>query len=1094
MNWAIIAFGALMAAACLASGWAQEVRPPDLTEFMADNGGSLRDEDGEAADWIEIWNPNAGALNLAGYALTDDSDDLSQWVFPDWELPPDSYLVVFASGKDRREGSGALHTNFRINAGGEYLALVDRDGETVLRSYGPGVPAQREGISYGRAGDSEGYFLQATPGAANGPAYLGFVSAPEFSVERGLFSEAFPLELHCATEGATISFARGGRDPRTGTIFRPVETYSEALSIARTTVLRALASKPGYLPSEVLTHSYLFPQDILRQPDAPEGYPATWAGVAADYGMDPEVVDHPAYSGEMDQALRSIRSMSLVMPLEDLFGPQGIYTNSTARGAEWEREGSVEVIHPDGTAGYQSHCGVRIHGFGWRDHSITKKHSFRLEFRREYGPTKMEYPLFPDAPIKRFDSIVLRSQGSRSWQDFRDPQQSQYIRDSFARDTARDMGRIDGHAAFVHLYLNGLYWGLYNPVERPDAEFAAEYFGGSSEEYDAINRRTTTNEAIDGDLTAYNEMLALAAGGLETREQYEALEGYLDIPDTVDYMLIHQYTTNRDGPQEFQSNNMRGVRKREVGAQYRFFVWDMEYSLWEPERNINIHVAEPGSISFVYSRLRANPEFRRLYGDHVQRHCFADGALTPDKSLERWNRRSDEIFSAILGESARWGDAKRAQPYTRDVEWMTERNRLVGTYFPQRTRILVEQLREAELYPEVRTPEFGKHGGFLQAGEKVTLTAGTIFRPQPGEIYYTVDGSDPRVRWTGEVSAPAIRYERNGLGIELAGSFEVKARLVNGGEWSALNAAHFTTGQRPSPGDLVWSEIHYRPAGPSPAEAAQGYSTQEFEFLELLNVSSEPVDLSGLVLGDGVDYVFDDGGIRHLDPGGRLLLVRRRDAFEARYGPGLPVAGEFLRNLGNEGDRLVLRAADGELLMDVRYAEGSTWPAAVREGHSLVLVNPRGGTDPNDPASWSASAASGGSPGVADPAEGGAQNPDRDGDGLPDWLEGALGLDPNDPNSGAEVLRFSVLREDRGDGELSYGRLEIPWNPEVTGVEVVPETSRDLEHWEPGAFRLLDLGGTEADRRIYEGRDPLDPGTGRLFVRLRAVRGPGSDP
>ncbi|HUF62752.1 MAG TPA: lamin tail domain-containing protein [Verrucomicrobiales bacterium] len=1062
---------------------------------MAANNGPLLDEDGEAADWIEIWNPNTVSLNLAGYALTDDGDELDQWVFPDWVIPPGGYRVVFASGKDRKEGDGPLHTNFRIDAGGEYLALVDQDGQRVLRSYGPGIPVQRAGISYGREGESEGFFLQATPGAANGPAYTGFVSPPEFSVERGLYSETFPLEMRSATDGAAISFTTGGRDPRTGTIFRPVETYSEALSISRTTVLRALASKPGYVPSEVVTHSYLFPQDILRQPDAPEGYPSTWAGVAADYGMDPDVVDDPAYSGEMDQALRSIRTMSLVMPLADLFGPEGIYTHSTARGAEWEREGSVEVIHPDGAAGYQSHCGVRIHGFGWRDHSITKKHSFRLEFRPEYGPTKMEYPLFPDAPVTRFDSIVLRSQGSRGWQDFRDPQQSQYIRDSFARDTARDMGRIDGHATYVHLYLNGLYWGLYNPVERPDAGFAAEYFGGSSEDYDAINRRTSTNEAINGDLEAYNEMLALAAAGLATREQYEALEGYLDIPGLIDYMLIHQYTTNRDGPEEFQSNNMRGVRKREAGAQFRFFVWDMEYSLWEPERNININVAVPGSISFVYSRLRANSEFRLLYGDHVQRHCFGGGALTPENSLERWNRRSDEIYSAILGESARWGDAKRSQPYTRDVEWMTERNRLVGTYFPGRTRFLVEQLRDAGLYPGVRTPEFGPQGGVLEPGEKVTLTAGTIFRPQPGEIYYTTDGSDPRTPWTGEISASALRYERAGLGFEVQGSVEIRARLVEAGEWSALNTARFTTGLPPAPGDLVWSEIYFRPAGRSPEETAQGYGSQDFEFLELLNVSAKSLDLSGLVLSDGVDYGFDDGDIRHLEPGARLLLVRLREAFDARYGSGLPVAGDFARNLGNEGDRLVLRDAEGVLLMDVRYAEGPGWPVEAQEGHSLVLVNPGEGSDPNAPASWAASAAAGGSPGVADPAEGGSQNPDRDGDGLPDWLEEALGIDPDDPNSGADLIRFSLLREDRGTGERSYARLEIPWNSAVTGVDVVPETSRDLKRWESGLFRLLgQAAGTEAGRRIYDSTDPLDPGPEPLFVRLRAVRSSEPDP
>ncbi|MFN9942894.1 MAG: CotH kinase family protein, partial [bacterium] len=115
------------------------------------------------------------------------------------------------------------------------------------------------------------------------------------------------------------------------------------------------------------------------------------------------------------------------------------------------------------------------------------------------------------------------------------------------------------------LYLNGLYWGLYNPVERPEAGFGEEYFGGDDEDYDAINRRTVTNEAVDGTLEAYNELLRRADEDLTA--SYAAVEDMLDVDDLIDYMLIHQYTVNRDGPCCAESNNMRGLRKREDGAQ-----------------------------------------------------------------------------------------------------------------------------------------------------------------------------------------------------------------------------------------------------------------------------------------------------------------------------------------------------------------------------------------------------------------------------------------------------------------------------------------------------------------------------------------------
>jgi len=205
--------------------------------------------------------------------------------------------------------------------------------------------------------------------------------------------------------------------------------------------------------------------------------------------------------------------MSIVMDPEDLFGSRrGIYSNATGRGDSWERPTSIEIINIDGSTAYVGQCGLRIHSYSWRAHDRTKKHSFRLEFRDEYGPRKMEYKLFPDAPVDRFDSIVLRAQHGRSWAGQQYPEQAQYIRDAFARDTSRDMGKIDGHAAFVHLYLNGLYWGLYNPCQRPDTAFSATYYGGDKADWDGINSTVPVN---DSQTAAWNTLMSMCNESLE---------------------------------------------------------------------------------------------------------------------------------------------------------------------------------------------------------------------------------------------------------------------------------------------------------------------------------------------------------------------------------------------------------------------------------------------------------------------------------------------------------------------------------------------------------------------------------------------------
>ncbi len=551
------------------------------------------------------------------------------------------------------------------------------------------------------------FFSDPTPGEPNGSGWEGIVEPPVVDVERGFYEAPFDLELGCETPGSTLVYTTDGTAPSldNGTAFEPSsasESPSTSITIETTAVLRAAAFLEGWGDSPAIAHSYLFLDDVIHQPATIDGYATTWDGtsqsaVAADYEMDPEVADDPAYTEDLLAGLRAIPTLSVVMDPADLFGAaDGIYVHSLQRGDEWERPASIELIETD-DGGFHEHCGVRVHGYGWRYHAYTRKHAFRLEFRPEYGPRKLEYPLFPDAPVDRFDSIVLRAQGSRGWQDFRDPEQSQYLRDAFARDTAVAMGKVDGHGRHVHLYLNGLYWGLYQMVERPDAGFGEEYFGGDDEDYDAINRRTTTNEAIDGDLEAYDDLLALADEDVTDPEVWAAIQGMLDVDDLIDYMLIHQYTVNQDGPCCFSHNNMRGVRKREEGALWRWFVWDMEYSIWEASHDTNIEVDIDGSISHVYARLRLNDEFRARYAERAAMHLGEGGALTVEAATARWEARSEEIEDAVVAESARWGDANREPPYTRDVEWMEERERLMGGFFPYRSAYLEQQLRDAGL-------------------------------------------------------------------------------------------------------------------------------------------------------------------------------------------------------------------------------------------------------------------------------------------------------------------------------------------------------------------------------------------------------------
>jgi hypothetical protein len=122
---------------------------PRISEFMASNSRVLKDEDQSYEDWIEIENPDTAPVSLEGWYLTDSASTLARWRFPATNLPPRSYLVVFASAKDRTTPGAPLHTNFRLAASGGYLALVRPDGLTVATEFAPQYPPQVPNISYG---------------------------------------------------------------------------------------------------------------------------------------------------------------------------------------------------------------------------------------------------------------------------------------------------------------------------------------------------------------------------------------------------------------------------------------------------------------------------------------------------------------------------------------------------------------------------------------------------------------------------------------------------------------------------------------------------------------------------------------------------------------------------------------------------------------------------------------------------------------------------------------------------------------------------------------------------------------------------------
>jgi hypothetical protein len=958
-----------------------------VNEFLAGNTSTngLLDEDGLLDSWIEIYNRGAATVNLAGWSLTDDPDQPAMWTFPATNILAGQYLVVFASGEDRAVPGAPLHTNFKLGLSTNYLGLYNADfPPRAAFEYTPAYPEQRNNISYGLDNNGvPGYFAIPTPGGPNGFSTItGVVAQLNVSLASGFFSSPTNVALTTATPGATILYTTNGSVPSISGGVTNGNVYGGPVNITRTTPFRAAAFAANMLPTLTVTRTYLFPEDVVRQPNNPAGYPTgnVWTptpsvvqnGSRAYYQMSPTIVNDPQYTNMVRAGLVSIPTMSLILPIPGLFDPNtGIYTHptnhsNTGGDDEWERACSMELIFPDGSPGAQIDCGLQIQGGTQRDPAKNAKHSFRVTFKSIYGPGKFKFPMFADSPVTSFNTFVLDG-GINFWWHYvgsSGPQDQRYraqcVRDQFTSDLMLAMGNPSFHGQFYNLYLNGLYWGIHYVHERPDADFAASYFGGDSTDYDVVRDTTIGTQLIAGDLTAWNTALALANAGLTNNAQYEQLQQYVDVDNLIDYMIVNHWAGNDDWPQ----HNWYVIRKRTAGAGFKFIVWDAEHTLKSVTENVTTATAA-GSPALIYNALRNNAEFRLRFADHLQKQFSIGGVLytdpanpIPDPAHPERNvpaaiylKRIAEINTAIVDESARWGGYLLTTNYTRNDQWLRELNNLLGytnnlgnttNYFPLRSAIVLNQYKAIGLLPSVSAPVFNQPGGNVPAGFDLTM----VNPNADGTIYYTTNGTDPRVYGSGAVTPGALVYT-NGTPLALNRSVIVNARVFNG-SWSALSAGNFTVGSLGVP--LRITELMYGPIGGS-----------SYEFLEVQNIGPTPLDVSGFSFY-GITFVFPSGTI--IQPGAVLVLANNGSpsAWAARY-PGVTVFGYYGGNLNNGGERIAIFDASGNLVTEVTYNNAGGWPAAADGGgYSLELIDSYG--DLNSPANWRASSAPNGTPGL----------------------------------------------------------------------------------------------------------------------------------
>jgi hypothetical protein len=329
----------------------------------------------------------------------------------------------------------------------------------------------------------------------------------------------------------------------------------------------------------------------------------------------------------------------------------------------------------------------------------------------------------------------------------------------------------------------------------------------------------------------------------------------------------------------------------------------------------------------------------------------------------------------------------------------------------------------------------------------------------------------------------------------LNSSTQVKARVLDAnGNWSPVTDFNFIVDAVPaSAANIVVSELNYNPLPPTPAEtlASGANNDNDFEFIEIHNISNQTVDLTECSI-EGVSFFWTAAPTNRqsIPAGGRMVIVENSAAFAVRYaGKNATVAGEFVGNLSKAGQLITLRAKNGSIIKSFTYDDEEPWPVdADNNGYTLVLNNPSINPDHSMGRNWRSSAVVHGCPGATDGVVyTGSPTADTDLDGIRDIVEVALGSDPNDGNQTAwPTVEYAEF--DTGNGAESHLTFTYNTSLNADAVRILPEVSSDLAAWQASGISLTYVGttnnGNGTATTVLRSTLPIAALPPRLFARI----------
>ena len=598
-----------------------------INELMSSNN-SILDEYGDADDWIELYNNSDQPIFLENMYLTDDPENLQKWELSgNALLEPNNFKLIWA---DETPEQGSLHTNFRLNSGGEFLALTQELNGVLYILDSLSFPPISRNTTYGRVTDGAVTFVNfgnPSPAASNNGQPQVLDALVDFSVPGGHYDAEVSLSMSVSDPTALIYYSLDGSPPTEQNIL-----YQGPISIDQTQQINARAIKPGFISNQISSEFFLINESaeigIINVQSDP-----------ANFWDDEKGIYVSGINGTLD------------------------YCNNFSRNwnQDWERPCQLTFWEPDGTPAFSVNAGMKIGGACSKN---LKMKSFNFFLRNgAYGDEKIDYQIFPQQEeINEYRRIKIRNSGS-DWVEmaFRDGMNHTLLQNTVDLDLMAYRP--------VRVYLNGEYWGMYGLREMFNKHYIESHHNVDSDSVDILGDPYGPRSQVrDGDSERYDEMTDfLNNNSLSVSDNYQTIQDFIDLNQYLNYHIAQIYLANYDWP----GNNVRVWRDRDDGK-FRWMLFDTDASsgwrTWSanvanPNHNTLAHMlnTQPVNMSvpgftewpngaestFLFRKLMDNIDFRNEF---TQRTCtFRELIFAP----ERVHPMVDEVEELLLPEMNR---------------------------------------------------------------------------------------------------------------------------------------------------------------------------------------------------------------------------------------------------------------------------------------------------------------------------------------------------------------------------------------------------------------------------------------------------------